>query len=132
MGKVETEAETLDIGNFSMKSVTNYTPHRLSARGENSQSFSIGQKTVAVGVVHFARLGIYPKLHQEKNMTRRMWVLFSALVVAAMPLMWFSADPNAGDVLLQLTQPNSIRNQGARPLPGGKLPAAVVEERASA
>ncbi len=42
-------------------------------------------------------------------MTTRMWVLFGALIIAAMPLLWFSADPNAGDILLQLTQPGSVR-----------------------
>ena len=84
-----------------------------------------------VGVIHFVCPEILFKLDLKKNMTRRMWVLFSALIVAAMPLMWFSADPNAGDVLLYLTQPNSIRSHGERPLPGGKLPLAPVEERAS-
>lgn len=47
-------------------------------------------------------------------MTRRMWVLFGALIVAAMPLVWLSADPNAGETLLRLTQPEAVRNQAAR------------------
>ncbi len=48
-------------------------------------------------------------------MTRRMWVLFGAVIVAAMPLTWLSLDPNAGDVLLRLTQPKAMHDAGARP-----------------
>ena len=51
-------------------------------------------------------------------MTRRMWVLFGVLILAAMPMVWLSADPNAGEILLRLTQPNAVRDQAARPSHG--------------
>ena len=51
-------------------------------------------------------------------MTRRMWVLFGALILAAMPMVWLSVDPDAGETLLRLTQPNVVRDQAARPSHG--------------
>ena len=59
-------------------------------------------------------------------MTQRMWVLFGALILAAMPMVWLSADPNAGEILLRLTQPNAVRNQAARPSRGAVERSASI------
>lgn len=37
-------------------------------------------------------------------MTRRLFFLFVCAFLAAIPLLWFSVDPNAGDRLLKLMQ----------------------------
>ena len=64
-------------------------------------------------------------------MTRRMWVLFGALILAALPVVWLSADPNAGEILLRLTQPNAVRDQAARPSQGAIERTASIGKRLS-
>jgi hypothetical protein len=60
-------------------------------------------------------------------MTRRLWILFGALIVSALPMVWLSIDPNAGDTLLRLTQPGTVRVQTARPLQGSVDRNALIE-----
>jgi hypothetical protein len=54
------------------------------------------------------------------TMTRRTWVLACCALLAAMPLVWFSVDTNAGDTLLKLTSPSA---KGSTSAPTGLAPA---------
>jgi len=107
-----------------MKSVANYTPHPLHPAVCGLQSNAFSLHFLVPDVIHFTQ-GVFLIIKKTMaNMTRRMWFLFGALIVAAMPLVWLSLDSNAGEVLLRLTQPAAVRDYASKPT-RGSTPSTV-------
>jgi hypothetical protein len=51
-------------------------------------------------------------------MTRRTTFLFICLLIAALPLIWFSVDPNAGETMLRVIQKFEGKNAAPSATPG--------------